>query len=143
VNSVRDQVMPKCYRCGNPVKSTDVKCSRCQAQLKAFGHAGIDLHRANGEEALCLTCAYHADDSCDYPKRPQAMECTMYQNINHQAQAIRRPGARKPQPPIWGPTKDYPDAPEPFTTAWWQTHRALIGAIGLIIFLVLLLVVWR
>jgi hypothetical protein len=71
------------------------------------------------------------------------MECTLYQDVNHKAQEIHRPGAHKPQPPIWGPTQDYPDAPVPFTPAWWQAHGSLMGAIGLIICLILLLVVWR
>jgi hypothetical protein len=135
--------MPKCYRCGNAVQSTDVKCNRCQAELKAFGHAGINLHRSTGAEALCVSCAYHLDDSCDYPKRPEARECTMYRDVNQKVAAIHRPGARKPQPPIWGPTRDYPDAPVPLTPIWWRTHGALLGASGAIVFLVLLLMVWR
>jgi hypothetical protein len=91
--------MPKCYKCGNVVKSTDVKCNRCQAELKAFGHVGIELHRATGAESLCLTCAYHLDDSCDYDKRPGARECTMYRDVNLKVEAIRRPGARRPAAP--------------------------------------------
>jgi hypothetical protein len=88
--------MPQCTRCGSAVQSTDVKCNNCQAQLKAFGHAGIELHRAKGDTALCDTCTYHADDSCDYDKRPFAKDCTLYRDINQKVAAIHRPGAHKP-----------------------------------------------
>ncbi len=135
--------MPKCYRCDSPIQSTDVKCHRCQAELKAFGHAGIDLHRATGSASLCHSCAYHLDDSCDYAKRPEARECTLYRNVHQPLATIRRPGARQPQPPIWGPTQNYPDAPKPFTPTWWQAHRSWLTASGVIIFLVLLLMIWR
>ncbi len=40
--------MPQCFRCGNTTQSTDVRCKTCGAALKAFGDAGIDLHRATG-----------------------------------------------------------------------------------------------
>ncbi len=50
--------------------------------LKAYGHPGIPLHRATGEEYLCQSCTYHADDSCTFPQRPYAKECTLYQNIS-------------------------------------------------------------
>jgi ribosomal protein S27E len=96
--------MPQCYRCNTSVKSTDVKCPNCRAELKAFGHAGIDLHRATGTESLCLSCAYHADDSCDYAKRPNAKDCTLYRNVNQPVAPIRRPGARPPGNPIVIPT---------------------------------------
>jgi hypothetical protein len=46
--------------------------------LKAFGHPGIPLYRATGEEFLCSTCTYHADDTCNFPQRPDARECTLY-----------------------------------------------------------------
>jgi hypothetical protein len=92
--------MPQCYRCGNPTQSTDVKCPTCRAELKAFGHAGIDLHRATGNESLCLSCAYHADDSCDYAKRPYAQDCTLYRNVNQKVAPIHRPGARQPNNPL-------------------------------------------
>jgi uncharacterized membrane protein YvbJ len=88
--------MPQCFRCGSTTQSTDVKCKNCRAELKAFGHAGIELHRATGDTALCETCSYHADDSCDYAKRPFAQDCTLYRDVNQAVAAIQRPGARKP-----------------------------------------------
>ncbi len=92
--------MPQCNRCGNPTQSTDVKCPTCRAELKAFGHTGIELHRATGDTALCDTCTYHADDSCNYAKRPFAQDCTLYRDINQKIAPIHRPGARPPQSPI-------------------------------------------
>jgi hypothetical protein len=50
--------------------------------LKAYGHPGIPLHRATGEEYLCQSCTYHADDTCTFPQRPYAKECTLYQDIS-------------------------------------------------------------
>jgi hypothetical protein len=89
--------MPQCVRCGSAIQSTDVKCKNCQAALKAFGHAGIELHRATGDTVLCDTCTYHADDSCTYDKRPFAKDCTLYRDIHQPIAPIHRPGARKPQ----------------------------------------------
>ncbi|MBC6480381.1 MAG: zinc ribbon domain-containing protein [Hormoscilla sp. GM7CHS1pb] len=49
--------------------------------LKAYGHPGIPLHRATGDEPLCNSCTYHADDTCNFPQRPSARDCTLYQDI--------------------------------------------------------------
>lgn len=87
--------MPQCFRCGSTAQATDIKCKTCGAELKAFGHQGIELHRTIDGQPLCLTCVYHADDSCDYDKRPFATECTMYRDVNRQVESIRRPGARQ------------------------------------------------
>lgn len=39
------------------------------------------LFRATEGEPLCASCVYHADDSCNFPKRPYAIDCTLYQNV--------------------------------------------------------------
>ncbi|GAX43848.1 hypothetical protein NIES4075_48630 [Tolypothrix sp. NIES-4075] len=70
-----------CPRCHQSVDSQAVTCPHCRTTLKAFGHPGIPLHRATGKEYLCESCTYHADDSCNFPQRPYAKECTLYQNI--------------------------------------------------------------
>ena len=70
-----------CPRCHQPVNSQAVTCAHCGNQLKAYGHPGIPLHRATGKEYLCDTCTYHADDTCNFPQRPYAKDCTLYQNI--------------------------------------------------------------
>lgn len=87
--------MPQCFRCGSTIQTTDVQCKTCGAALKAFGHAGIDLHRATGDQPLCHTCLYHADDSCNYEKRPNAQNCTLYRDQHRPIAEIQRPGARK------------------------------------------------
>ena len=74
--------MAECPRCHQPVKAQAVTCPVCQFHLKAFGHPGIPLHRAAGDEVLCTTCLYHEDDSCNYPQRPFAKDCILYQNVN-------------------------------------------------------------
>jgi hypothetical protein len=50
--------------------------------LKAHGHPGMTLYRANGAEPLCATCTYDADDTCTFSKRPNAMDCTLYRDVN-------------------------------------------------------------
>ncbi|WP_315791934.1 zinc ribbon domain-containing protein [Fischerella sp. JS2] len=70
-----------CPRCHQPVNRQAITCPYCRAQLKAYGHPGIPLHRATGNSYLCDSCAYHADDSCNFPQRPYAKECTLYQNL--------------------------------------------------------------
>ncbi len=72
--------MPECPRCHQRVDSQAVACPVCQFDLKAFGHPGIPLHRATGKNYLCATCLYHQDDSCNFPQRPLAKECILYQN---------------------------------------------------------------
>lgn len=88
--------MPQCFRCGSHVNSTDVNCKTCGVELKAFGHQGIELYRAQDNQSLCCSCMYHADDSCDYDKRPFAKDCTMYRDVDRQIEAVKRPGARQP-----------------------------------------------
>ncbi|MBW4478243.1 MAG: zinc ribbon domain-containing protein [Tolypothrix brevis GSE-NOS-MK-07-07A] len=70
-----------CPHCHQLVDSLTVNCPHCRTTLKAFGHPGIPLHRATGKEYLCDSCTYHTDDSCNFPQRPYAKECTLYQNI--------------------------------------------------------------
>jgi hypothetical protein len=74
--------MPSCPRCRQSVTAQAVTCPHCRISLKAYGHPGIPLHRAAGTAHLCESCAYHKDDSCNYPQRPQARECTLYQDVN-------------------------------------------------------------
>ncbi|MFK8186686.1 MAG: zinc ribbon domain-containing protein [Phormidesmis sp.] len=77
-------VMPVCPRCSTSNPSTAITCPNCNLELKAHGHPGIDLHRATGAAPLCSTCAYEADDSCTFDKRPHAMSCTLYQSVDAQ-----------------------------------------------------------
>jgi len=74
--------MPSCPRCQATVEPTAIQCPRCRLSLKAFGHPGIPLHRTEGEESLCMTCVYHADDTCNFPQRPDAQTCTLYRSVN-------------------------------------------------------------
>ncbi|MFM2064434.1 MAG: hypothetical protein RLZZ507_4105 [Cyanobacteriota bacterium] len=70
-----------CPRCHQLINSQAITCPHCRITLKAFGHPGIPLHSAVGNEYLCETCVYHQDDSCNFPKRPYAQDCTLYQNL--------------------------------------------------------------
>lgn len=72
--------MPACPRCHQAVDSQAIVCPYCRTALKAHGHPGIPLYRAEGESYLCDTCTYHEDDTCNFPQRPYAKECTLYQN---------------------------------------------------------------
>jgi hypothetical protein len=70
-----------CPRCHQLVDNQAISCPYCRTTLKAYGHPGIPLHRASGDEYLCDSCTYHADDTCNFPQRPHAKDCTLYQNI--------------------------------------------------------------
>ncbi|PSO77158.1 MAG: zinc ribbon domain-containing protein [Cyanobacteria bacterium QS_4_48_99] len=72
--------MPQCHRCQQFVDAQAVSCPRCKAPLKAYGHPGIPLHQATGDEFLCDSCLYHEDDTCTLPQRPYAKTCTLYEN---------------------------------------------------------------
>ncbi|WNZ24722.1 zinc-ribbon domain-containing protein [Leptolyngbya sp. NK1-12] len=72
--------MPTCPRCHQSIDSQAVTCPYCRTALKAYGHPGIPLYRAEGETYLCDTCTYHEDDTCNYPQRPYAKECMLYHN---------------------------------------------------------------
>ncbi|BAZ67158.1 MAG: zinc ribbon domain-containing protein [Pelatocladus maniniholoensis HA4357-MV3] len=76
-----DTTTTTCPRCHQSVDKQAITCPHCRVQLKAYGHPGIPLHRSTGEQYLCDSCTYHADDSCNFPQRPYAKECTLYQNI--------------------------------------------------------------
>ncbi|MDV2998678.1 MAG: hypothetical protein N5P05_000284 [Chroococcopsis gigantea SAG 12.99] len=72
--------MPSCPRCQSAIDSTAIRCPHCYNELKAFGHPGITLHQAPKGTYLCSSCLYDRDDTCDYPQRPYADSCTLYQN---------------------------------------------------------------
>lgn len=108
--------MLNCPRCHQPVKPQAVTCPHCRQVLKAHGHPGIPLHRSTGKEYLCDSCTYHADDTCTYPQRPLAKECTLYHD--------------RFQPP--------PPAKPQFTTNqligfWIQRNMIWVIIVGLII----------
>jgi hypothetical protein len=88
---------------------------------KAFGHEGIELHQAQGIDPLCRSCTYDRDNSCDYPQRPTARECTMYRDVNQKVTPIVRYGARKPA----------------------SQSAILVGAIVLVLLALLLLTIGR
>ncbi|MEA5513598.1 zinc ribbon domain-containing protein, partial [Nodularia sp. UHCC 0506] len=70
-----------CPTCHQLVDNQAITCPYCRTTLKAYGHPGIPLHRATGKEFLCDSCTYHADDTCNFPQRPYAKDCTLYENI--------------------------------------------------------------
>ncbi|MGF1498638.1 MAG: zinc ribbon domain-containing protein [Elainellaceae cyanobacterium] len=83
--------MPECPRCHQPIDAQAIACPTCNNPLKAFGHPGIPLHQATGDTYLCDTCTYHADDTCNFPKRPYAKQCTLYHNPADQDTPVIQP----------------------------------------------------
>jgi hypothetical protein len=73
--------MPDCPRCNQKYDARAIACPHCQLPLKAYGHPGIPLHRSPDGEYLCASCLYHEDDTCNFPKRPYAKDCTLYRNV--------------------------------------------------------------
>lgn len=103
--------MPVCPRCDRTVPETALSCPYCTLTFKAHGHPGMTLYRAEGEAPLCATCVYDADDSCNFPKRPDATSCTLYQDLR---------AASEPAPQ------------EMYRIPWWRKHRLWIALAGLI-----------
>lgn len=83
--------MPTCPRCRQTVDSQAITCPYCRTALKAYGHPGIPLHRAERGTYLCESCTYDADDTCNFPQRPYAEECTMYHDVAQPIAIERRP----------------------------------------------------
>lgn len=111
--------MLTCPRCNQPVSSKAVNCPYCKTALKAYGHPGITLHRATGEEPLCSTCTYHADDSCTFPQRPDAKECTLYNDISQQKLESDK---------IYNPRRNLLES----AGIWCQRNPGLLGLLALI-----------
>ena len=88
--------MPNCPRCDQPISSKAIACPHCKTVLKAYGHPGITLHRATGDAPLCNSCTYHADDTCTFPQRPYAQECTLYHDITKPLVDRSLPAKRRP-----------------------------------------------
>ncbi len=93
--------MSTCPRCQQSVRPTDLTCGICGEVLKAHGHPGMPLHRAVAGEFLCATCVYHADDSCSFPQRPQALSCTLYRN-SQQAEVLNTADLKAQYRAQWG-----------------------------------------
>ncbi len=113
--------MSNCPRCAQRVDSQAVKCPYCRTTLKAFGHPGIPLHRAEGDTFLCDSCTYHEDDSCNYPQRPYAKTCTLY----HDRFAIQE---QQLSPPVY----KSPGGIEGFKL-WCQRNKGLAFLLALLI----------
>lgn len=115
--------MAECPRCHQRVDSQAVVCPYCKLDLKAFGHPGIPLHRASEDSYLCDSCLYHLDDTCNFPQRPVAKDCTLYQN---QAEAVIQSRAASP--------------PSRITTVlqWCQRHTIGLALAGLLLISLLL-----
>lgn len=83
--------MPNCPKCNQPIKPGTITCPHCRSEVKAFGHPGIPLYRSVAGEFLCESCTYHHDDTCNFPQRPYAESCTLYDDIS-QEKNFKQPG---------------------------------------------------
>ena len=70
--------MPSCPKCQKPVDVQALSCPNCDNPLKAFGHPGIPLYQSSDGSSLCDRCTYHLDDTCNFPQRPNAKTCTLF-----------------------------------------------------------------
>jgi len=109
--------MPVCPRCDRTILDTDIKCPHCQLQLKAHGHPGMSLNRTKDNRILCTTCTYDVDDSCNFPKRPHATSCTLYQDIEQRASAPTNTATKQPI----------------YAVPWWRKINQLWLALGILI----------
>lgn len=116
--------MLSCPRCQATIESTTVQCPRCQLLLKAHGHPGMPLHRTEGDESLCATCCYDADDTCNFPQRPDAKTCTLYRSTTVKEELAL------PQPSI-----------ARRLGFWLGNHRGWLGLVGLLLLSLVLVLV--
>lgn len=116
--------MLSCPRCQAPIELTTIQCPRCQLTLKAHGHPGMTLHRTEGDEALCATCRYDADDTCNFPQRPEATTCTLYRSV-------------KPADDLAIPNHSIGER----LGFWLRNHRGLVGLMGLLLLSLVLVLV--
>ena len=116
--------MPTCPNCKQPITQRDLTCPTCRIPLKAFGHQGIDLYRSSDEMPLCETCTYHLDDTCNFPNRPLARECTLYRDI-HRPETLPQPRSQSRH-----------------LRSWLQQHAGWV-AIGGLLLISLVLVLLR
>ncbi|MGB5973021.1 MAG: hypothetical protein WBG38_06870 [Nodosilinea sp.] len=113
-----------CPRCQATIEPATIQCPRCRLTLKAHGHPGISLHRTDGDVALCATCLYDADDTCNFPQRPHAETCTLYRSLD----AAQEP--ELPAPSLGQQTR-----------FWLRNHRGLLGLLGLLLLSLVLVLV--
>lgn len=111
--------MPDCPRCHLPVDTQAITCGHCKTPLKAFGHPGIPLYRSKPQEFLCTTCTYHEDDTCNYPQRPFAQECTLYHN--------------RALPMVPQATHDISSGWQQAAKNWCQRHQVWLALLALIV----------
>ncbi|MBW4506220.1 MAG: hypothetical protein KME64_06885 [Scytonematopsis contorta HA4267-MV1] len=118
-----------CHRCKSKVNAQAVTCPHCGTELKAFGHPGIPLHRAQENEYLCKSCVYDADDTCTYPQRPFAKECTLYQSIEERKQDFYQQQLIKRQEASLG--------------NWFKRNQSLVLILALLLFCFVIVLVLR
>ena len=114
--------MADCPRCAQMVEPSAVTCPHCHLTLKAYGHPGIPLHRAAGEEYLCATCTYEADDTCTFPQRPYAKKCTLYEDVS-----------KPPATPLGQSRSLNNRSPISQVRLWLKQHPAWMALLGLVI----------
>ncbi|MGG6294739.1 double zinc ribbon domain-containing protein [Leptolyngbya sp. AN02str] len=109
--------MSECPRCHQPVDVQAIACPHCRTPLKAYGHPGMPLYRATTHPYLCPSCVYHLDDTCNFPKRPQAKECTLYRDVEAMsvAPAVKQRGSAST------------------LSLWLHRHKTLMILAGLVI----------
>ncbi|WOD38581.1 hypothetical protein [Nodosilinea sp. E11] len=108
--------MLSCPRCQATIEPTTIQCPRCRLTLKAHGHPGMTLHRTEGDQPLCATCLYDADDTCNFPQRPHAETCTLYRSVTAN-QDLALPSL----------------SPGQQLSFWLRNHRGLVGIVGLLL----------
>jgi hypothetical protein len=109
--------MLNCPKCDQLISSKAIACPRCGTVLKAYGHPGVTLYRATNNTSLCDSCTYHADDTCNFPQRPHAQECTLYHNQS--------------QPLVPNTAYNQPSGLVPAIRLWCRRNPGLLGFIAL------------
>jgi hypothetical protein len=94
--------MNLCPQCRYSVASGVAQCPRCGLALQAYGHPGLPISYAQEGVPLCLSCVYHADDSCTFPHRPEALDCVLYRDHTPESEIDPRAGRLGRSGRLWG-----------------------------------------
>ncbi|MEM7555492.1 MAG: zinc ribbon domain-containing protein [Cyanobacteria bacterium P01_A01_bin.84] len=113
-----------CPRCQKSVDKQAIACPYCRTQLKAYGHPGIPLYHAAKDEYLCDRCTYHFDESCTFPKRPYAKNCTLYEDITDRQSEIQQ--------------QQQANSANTKVQQWIKRNQSLLLLLGLLLFCIVL-----
>ncbi|KKJ00649.1 hypothetical protein [Prochlorothrix hollandica] len=110
-----------CPQCQRSISSDVPTCPHCGVTLVAYGHPGLVIQRSRDGTPLCDTCVYHRDDSCTFPHRPTAQDCTLYRDVS------------SPEPDLPPRSRRVHLSTGQRLSRWAQNHRGAVILVALVL----------